>query len=180
MQAKLTADFVVNNYQVDKVYSSDLDRAYETAKAVADLLGLEVSKEKGMREIFGGAWEGVEYAVLEKTDPEAYALWLKDVGHSRCTEGESVEELGQRIMSTLTRIAEANDGKTVLVATHATPIRVMQSLVETGGLDEMKDIPWVTNASVTLMEYTDGKWECIAVSMDKHLGELRTALPKNV
>ena len=55
----------------------------------------------------------------------------------------------------------------------------MQSLVETGGLDEMENIPWVSNASVNIFEY-DGNWKIVSLSLDSHLAELKTVLPKNV
>lgn len=179
-QAELTADYVVRNYKVDNVYASDLERAFETGKAVADRIGVETIPEKGMREIYGGSWENVKYEKLCIFYPKEYGVWLHDIGKARCVCGESVEELGERVMSTLTRIARENEGKTVVVATHATPVRVAQCLIEYGDLENMQQIPWVSNASITEIEYSEGTWKCISVSQDEHLGELRTVLPDNV
>ena len=179
-QAELTAEYVVQNYKVDKVYASDLKRAYETGKAVADRLGTEVIKEKGMREIFAGAWEDTKFSTLCEQYPEEYNTWLNDVGKARCVDGESVEELGNRVFATLTRIAEENEGKIVVVASHATPIRVTQSLIEQKNLTDMQQIPWVSNASVTEIVYENNEWRMVSVSKDEHLGELRTVLPSNV
>jgi len=114
------------------------------------------------------------------TYPDDYGVWMNDIGGARATDGESVEELCERVMKKLTQIATENDGETIVVATHATPIRVTQSTVQTGGLEKMKDIPWVSNASVSVLEYDGGKWEFKLISEDKHLGELSTSLPKNV
>lgn len=180
MQAQKTAQYVINNYQIDRVYASDLKRAYETGKAVADLLGVQVIPEKGMREVNGGDWEAVKYSELKIRYKEAYGLWLEDIGRCHCTGGESIKELGQRIWATLTKIASENEGKTVVVATHATPIRVMQSLVQTGGLEKMKDIPWVSNASVSELEYNDGEWNFVKIGYDGHMPEIRTELSKDV
>ena len=47
-------------------------------------------------------------------------------------------------------------------------------------LNEMKNVPWVSNASVTIIEYSDKKWNCIKVSEDKHLSKLKTVFPSNV
>ena len=44
----------------------------------------------------------------------------------------------------------------------------------------MKDIPWVTNASVTVAEYENGNFRLVLVGEDSHLEEIKTALPKNV
>ncbi|MBQ7935479.1 MAG: histidine phosphatase family protein, partial [Clostridia bacterium] len=80
-QAQVTARYIKDNYQVDRVYASDLQRAYETGKATADRYGLEVIAVEGMREIFGGDWENLSYELLEKEYAEAYDIWLHDVGN---------------------------------------------------------------------------------------------------
>ena len=64
MQAKCTAAYVTSTYSVDKVYASDLKRAYETGKAVANILGMDVIPKRGLREIDGGQWEKVPFAEL--------------------------------------------------------------------------------------------------------------------
>ena len=80
-------------------------------------------------------------------------------------------------MAALTRIAEDHPGETVLVTTHATPIRVAQCLMSGHSLTDMKDIPWVSNASLTTAVYDNGTWQLLQVSRDDYLDELRTALP---
>lgn len=179
-QAKKTAEYLVKNYKIDKVYASDLKRAYVTGKCTADLADVEIVPDKSLREIRAGKWDGMKFDDIITTYPDDYGVWMNDIGKARATDGESVAELCERVMQKLTEIAMKNDGKTVVVATHATPIRVIQSTVQTGGLDEMKNIPWVSNASVSVLEYDNGKWEFKLISEDEHLGELRTSLPKSV
>lgn len=179
-QAQITAEYIKNNFKVDKVYSSDLKRAYFTGKAVADLLGMEVIKHRGMREIAAGKWDGMIFRDIVHTYKEDYSLWLNDIGNAKCTDGESVRELGERIMKTLTEIAEKEEGKTVVVATHATPIRVAKAIIDYGSVDEMKKVPWCSNASISVYEYDDGKWTCKMYSHDSHLKDLVTVLPGNV
>ncbi len=179
-QAQLTAQYIAENYSVDKIYSSDLQRAYKTALCLAKRLGLAVIPKKELREIDGGDWEGAKFDELPTLFPEAFALWLDDVGASYCSGGESVKELGERIMNILTEIARENDGKTVAVATHATPIRVAQTLIKTKTLNQMNNIPWVSNASVTVLEYCDDVWSVLAEGIDEHLAELKTSLPDSV
>lgn len=179
-QAKKTAEYLSANYKIDKVYASDLKRAFATGKCIADLAGVEIIPSKNLREIRAGKWDGMKFDDISKIYAEEYAVWRNDIGRAQATEGESVAELSRRVMDELTKIAKENDGKTIAIATHATPIRAVQSLVQTNGLEKMKDIPWVSNASVSVLEYCDGKWSFKSVSEDEHLGELRTTLPKSV
>ena len=180
-QAEATAEYVVNTYAVDAVYASDLQRAFNTGKAVADRLGLTVQPHQGLREIFAGQWEGMPFTYLAATYPETFSnVWRNDIGNSICDGGESVAQLQQRVSAAAREIAEANDGKTVVIATHATPIRTMECLCRGQGLSLMQSIPWVANASVTEIHYENGIFTEIVSSYDKHLGNMVSNLPSNV
>ncbi len=176
-QVKKSAEYITQNYKIDKIYSSDLKRAVETAKIVADKTGLEIIKSEKLRELFAGKWDGTSFEEIGKNYADDWKIWCDDVGNSRCSGGESVKELGERFLNAITKIAEENDGKTVLIATHATPIRVAQCLLGGKSLDHMKNVPWGANASLTVLEYDKGNWKLVKVSYDEHLGELMTNLP---
>ena len=178
-QAELTAKYIADNYKVDKIYSSDLQRAYKTALCIADILNLEVIPEQNLREINGGNWEGVKFDDLVYEYADEYSMWLNHIGHSGCVGGETVKQLGDRIMNALTRIAQDNEEKTIVIATHGTPIRAAQSIIRSGTLDEMENIPWVSNASVTIFEYNNNIWKEVVTSEDTHLAQLKTVLPPN-
>lgn len=180
LQARETAKFITKNYQVDKIYASDLKRAFKTAKALADLLDMDIIPNRNLREINAGKWDGKFFDELLVTYKESYTLWRTHIGFAACDGGESVRQLGKRIMDALTQIAKENDGKTVAIATHATPIRAMQSLVQTGGLEEMENIPWPTNASVTVLRYSENNWELVMASEDAHLNEIKTKMSASV
>ena len=174
-QAELTAQYVYENFKVDKVYASDLKRAFETGRKVAELFGLDIIPDVGCREIYGGKWEGMSAEELTEKYKGKYAdTWRGDIAKAEPDGGESVVQLAERIYKRFTEIAEENPGKTVVIATHATPVRAMQSLVLTGGLEKMKDIPWAPNASVTVMEYENGKLTCTLASYATHLEGLNT------
>lgn len=179
-QAEKTAEYVIQNYTIDKIYASDLKRAFKTAQTVGEKLNMDVVPCRELREIYAGEWEGLPFETLQRDHKEAYGLWLSDIGNSVCTGGESVKELGDRILHALTKIAEENPGKTVLVGIHATPIRVMQCLWSKLPLSAMQEIPWVSNASVTEVVYENGDWELVKIGYDTHLSTLKTNLPKNV
>ena len=100
-QAKLTAKFIKDNYNVDKIYASDLKRAYKTGLALSELLNIDVIKDKGLREIAAGKWEGVLFSDLVKLYADDFNKWMYNIGEAGCTDGESVKELSERVMNTL-------------------------------------------------------------------------------
>ncbi len=179
-QARLTAQYIKDAYSVDAVYASDLQRAYNTGKCVADALGLTVRTDKRFREIDAGAWDGVSFEQIVKDYPEEFRVWMYDIGNGACPDGENVAELGERIMSALRERAENHNGKTIAVASHATPVRVAYAMAKFGSIEAIGKLSWPSNASVTVLYYDNGNWSAGEYSIDAHMKDLRTAFPENV
>ena len=179
-QAECTARFLLENYKVDAVYSSDLHRAYNTGRHFAQLAGLSVTPDPRLREIYAGEWEEKTFAAVEETYNADWVRWQKDPANAVCTGGESVRALAQRVYTALTEIAEQNEGKTVLVTSHATPVKVAMWQTLGGDPETLKGLSWVSNASVTELLW-DGKCFSLGkVSQDAHLAQMRTVLNINI
>lgn len=179
-QAESTAKFILENYHVDAVYSSDLSRAYDTGARTAKKLGLPVQTDKRLREIHGGQWHNALFSELSSTHPKEYALWQQDVGNSRCPGGESVAEVADRVWECVMEICRENPEKTVVIASHATPIRTVQWKATGKPLSFMKQIPWVSNASVSEFSYENGLLMPVKLSQDSHLADMKTNLPTSI
>lgn len=179
-QAIRAAEYLKDE-KIDIAYASDLVRAYETGTIIAGLHSIVPIKNSNLREIYAGKWENVEFTEIARLYPDDWQVWQNDAFNSRPTGGESVAELMVRVTSEIWKIAAENDGKTVLIATHATPIRVL--LHEWIGLGAISDCPkWVSNASVTTAEY-DTNTHAVKVgeiSEDSYLAGISTDLPANV
>ena len=178
-QAKKCAE-ALKNINIDAIYASDLKRAYATATPIAEIKGMGVIPTKALCEIFAGEWEGKTFDELNQKYAEDFGVWRNDIGKARCTGGESICELSARVLATLEAIARENEGKTVCIATHATPIRAVCTAA--AGLDahEMASIPWVANASINTFDYENGVFVAVSTSVTDHLGSLVTKLPTNV
>ncbi|MBE6610386.1 MAG: histidine phosphatase family protein [Ruminococcaceae bacterium] len=178
-QAQLTAEHL-DSIDIDIIYASDLKRAWQTAEHIADRKQLSIIADSQLREIYAGKWEGLEFDKLWQDYGEDFKVWKEDIGASRCTEGESFAELYERIIKELIRIAELNDGMTVCIATHATPIRCARLKAFGYGFDKAKDIGWTSNASITTIDIEDGEFTMIEDNYHEHMGILDTKLPPNV
>lgn len=179
-QARAAGEFIRERYAVDKVYASDLLRAGETGAILAEILSCPMEKDGGLREIYAGLWQRQTFDSLTERYPDSYGVWRRDIGKAQCPEGESVAQMGCRVKAALERICRANPGKTLAVATHATPIRAMECWARFEDFSRMGEIPWVSNASVTELFYDGGVWRLGAVSQDAYLQGLRTVFPANV
>ncbi len=179
-QAELTA-VLLQDTKIDAIYASDLRRAYETTVHIANKHGMTITEHIGMREIYAGKWEGERFEDLPTLYPDDFSVWKNDIGRAVPTGGESVAALKERVNAAIEEIVRANPGRTVCIGTHATPIRVMQCIWEGRSLDEMKDVPFVPNASVTTVFYEeDLSFHDPCIGQSEHLGVLSTRLPKMV
>ena len=178
-QAKRTAEAVLGRFKIDKIYSSDLIRAYNTARPISEATGIEIISDRGLREIYAGEWEGREIAKLGEEFREDFFVWRNDICNSRCTGGESMVEAGERFFARVKEIAEENDGKTVVITTHAAVIRAFLA-ISAGDVTLMNTTPFVPNASYTVLSVDGDKFEVVEKGCDSHLEGLKTVLPPNV
>lgn len=178
-QAERCAE-ALKNEKIDAVYASDLSRAFETAIPIARSHSLTVIPCKGLREIFAGEWEGKSFDELDREYPESFGIWKNDLGHAHPDGGESVAQLFERILATLSDIAKSNQGKTICIATHATPIRSVCVAASGGKAEDMSKIPWTPNASISLFEYENGIFKAVYTGRVDHLEGICTTLPANV
>lgn len=177
-QAACTAAFLADK-PISVVYASDLSRAADTGAAVSAVKGIPLHTTERLREIRAGDWEGKSFNELQQ-DP-AYSVWMQTIGLARCSGGESVAELQQRIKTVVDEIVRQHPNESVCIATHATPIRVMEGLWTDTPLELLHTIPWVSNASVTIAEYDEaGVGRLVACDLHDHMGQLTSSLPSNV
>ncbi len=179
-QAEKTAEFL-QDIPFTAVYASDLVRAYETGLATARRHGLPVVQTPVLREIHAGEWEEQSFDDLRRLYAQDYSVWQNNIGLCTPTGGEPVAAMQQRIRRAVEEIVCRHPGETVCVATHATAIRVMEGLWTHTPLAELHTIPWVSNASVTVVAYDEnGESRLVSRDLHDHLGALGTHLPANV
>ena len=115
------------------IYASPLERTRETAAPIARALRLRVTTERGLLECDFGEWTGKTLASLRKK-PE----W-RAVQHAPSTfrfpAGESFTEMQLRIWTTLERLAHSHRGETIVVVSHADPIKAAVTYAQGVPLD---------------------------------------------
>lgn len=176
-QAALAAEYLRPRERVDRIYSSDLLRAYHTALPFGAAYGLPVEKDEGLREIFGGDWERLSFPQIAEQYPDAFDVWVNDYSHSRPVNGESTEEVYRRVVPHICALAEENDGKCILLATHATVVRAFHAFAEGLRADETGSVPFAHNASINIFSYEKGRAHPVSLNLVEHLGDGVTSLP---
>ncbi|HEU6444271.1 MAG TPA: histidine phosphatase family protein [Gaiellaceae bacterium] len=111
--------------ELDAVYSSDLVRARETAEIAAAAHGLPVRELEALREVDVGAWSGLTRAEAERLFPDAYRRWV--AGDEGWDDGETYDQLADRVVGAVKAIAAAHPGQRILVVAHGGPIRAIHA-----------------------------------------------------
>lgn len=124
---------------IDAVYASDLSRASDTARPVAEALGRGLRIDARLRERGFGLFEGHTYAEAEANWPNEYAIWRRrDPAHA-LPGGESYLEARARVLPCLEEIARAHAGGTAAVVTHGGVLDIVYRAAH--------GIPWETPRS---------------------------------
>ncbi|WP_330340413.1 bifunctional RNase H/acid phosphatase [Streptomyces sp. NBC_00557] len=123
-QAHRAAEALAKRGTVQAVVASPLTRTRETAAIVAARLGLDVTIEEGLRETDFGAWEGLTFGEVRERYPDDLNAWLADPEARPTGGGESFAETAVRIAAARDKLVAAYAGRTVLLVTHVTPIKM--------------------------------------------------------
>lgn len=168
----------LDKFRVDKIYASSLERAVETAQAIADRQNCPLEKCDDLREIHSGLWQGLTFEEIAEKYPENYHVWKNNIGFATPEGGETCKQLYARVTAFLRKVL-AGPEEIVCLVCHATPIRMMESFIRCGCADGAQEISWVPNASVTVYKY-DGKFREVERGTCDFLGDLCTNLPKSI
>lgn len=154
------------------LYVSPLERARETAAPIAKALALRPVVERGLLECDFGVWTGKKLSLLRKK-PEWNA-----VQHAPSTfrfpDGESFTEMQVRIWTTLERLAKKHRNRTIVVVSHADPIKAAVTYAQGVPLDLFQRTV-ISTCSVSAIAFTDSTPVVLCVNNTSTLKELAPA-----
>ncbi len=150
------------------IYSSPLKRAVETARPIAERLGLPVQPLASIIDINYGRWQGHSPAEVAEIYPELHRLWRSEPHRVALPDGESLDEVRARTMAALEDIAARHEGETVLVVAHQVVNKVLVCAML--GLDNSRF--WrmqQDNGCLNIFDYEDGDFTAVLINDTCHL-----------
>ena len=170
---------------VRAIYSSPLERARETASAIARHVGHLIRIDRGLLECDFGEWTGEALIKLSKL-PEWQSVQRHPSGF-RFPGGESFVEMQARIAGTIEKLCAKHPGEVVVAVSHADPIKVAVTDALGVPLDLMQRTV-ISPCSITVVAYGSGAPTVLAVNSTGELSQLgigvappteRAARPRN-
>jgi len=171
-QARALADRL-SGEQFDGLYSSDLGRALETARLIADRVGLDVVTVPRLRERNLGILQGISLRQFEQERPQEYARFRSGDPDYVIPSGESARQRHERCVACATELAGRHAGRRILIVTHG---GILDSFFR-HALELPLTVPRrfsLFNASFNSFTVTDGQWRLRSWGHVEHLEGLGT------
>lgn len=173
-QAEATAR-TLKSESITAIYSSDLARAMDTAKPLANITGLTVQSTTAFRERDVGVMEGLTFEDAAQQHPEQYAALLRRDFEYVLSGGESYRQLLDRARQKLDEIIDENRGGKIAVFSHTGTICIL-ALHLMGALDapELKPV-WISSANCGITKFElrdDGFVRVLVVNDTSHLPKI--------
>ncbi len=159
-QAQALGRYLAGQPAPDLLLASDLGRAIETARPVAQAHGLSIQIEPLWRERAYGHFEGKRHDELERDHAEAFARWReRDVAFQPPGGGESIEVFHDRVGRALQGCAErfGPEVRRIMVVTHGGVLGSVYRIAMGLPAHDRTLVP-ILNTGVNRLWYGDGGW----------------------
>lgn len=168
-QAKQMANALkASNLEFDVLYTSDLQRAKQTAKAIENIYQVTAIEYRALRERHLGALQGLHLDEAPLKEPELWKIHLsRDLQHD-LNGGESITEFSERIRNGLEGLRQKHIGKTILLVSHGGALDMMYRVISNQALDTEKVIS-VPNASLSWISHNGNQWQIERWADTSHL-----------
>jgi probable phosphoglycerate mutase len=152
----------------DAAYSSDLDRAWQTARVIGQRLDLDVRRTPDLRERHYGILQGLTAEEIATKYPEAYRHYL--VRNPQCCfeTGESLEDFSARIIAAIESLAAKHPGQNLLLIFHGGVLDVCYRRATGRDLASPRDFP-IPNAAFNWLEVGPTGWQLVSWADHRHL-----------
>jgi broad specificity phosphatase PhoE len=142
---------------VAAVYSSDIRRALQTARAIAGPHGLEPILEPALRERNAGALQGLRTSDVATHFPTIWEDRAADLWGWRPPGGETFREVLERAMGALERLRLDHGDQTVVAVSHMGVVRALISHLTGVPLERTYDTPFPSTGVSIFVSY-DGSF----------------------
>ncbi|WP_294188676.1 alpha-ribazole phosphatase [uncultured Clostridium sp.] len=133
---ELSNKMLEKNYKFSKIYSSPQKRALQTAKILSENTNIECIVVDKLKEMNLGKWEGLAWSEVRENYPLEYKEWFVKRRYTKTPNGESYEEMLERVLDSLYKIIDDNSDNIVIV-THSTVIMSLQCYITNTDFDKM-------------------------------------------
>ncbi|MGO8753843.1 MAG: histidine phosphatase family protein [Gallionellaceae bacterium] len=167
----LAMAFNAAHHHFSAIYSSDLSRAFETAKMVAERRGLEVRTLPQLRERHYGIFQGLTANEGEQRYPEAYAHYKARDPDYDFETGESMLRFAGRVSEAIGTLTRQHSGQTIAAVCHAGVLDIIYRKATGRPLHTPRDFA-IPNCALNWFRFDGQGWHLQAWDDHHHLAKV--------
>jgi len=159
---------------ISRIVCSPLARAVETARPLAERLGIELQAYPALADLDFGHWQGMTVAAVKEQYPELFAVWQSAPEQVHFPGGGNLDEAADRAFSALQRLAAGNEHGALVVVAHRVINKVLlcRALgLETSAFWQIKQ----DTACINRLSLDAGRWVVECLNDTCHLRHLDAA-----
>lgn len=166
-QARQVGRFL-STFAIDAVFSSPLQRAVETAGAIAEHHSHTVEQVDGILEVNVGRWERLDWGTIERDFPDEYRRFTEDPVHTAYLGGESYVDVQNRIVPAFEKLLVENCGRTIVVVAHSVVNRTWLATLLGLDLAKLRGLPQ-DNCCINVIRWENGVTKLTTLNSTFHL-----------
>lgn len=162
----------LKNTEFTNFYSSPMGRTIETSQLIIGDRNIKIEFIEEFKEISVGRMEGVPREKFEKDFPEQYHNFFfnpKDYDPTSF-DGETYPHLLERVQIGLNKIIQNHKKDDIVaVVSHGVTLKAIFKIIKNMSFEELGEDPVPKNTSLSIVDYTDGKYTIEVFSDISHL-----------
>ncbi len=168
-QAQRMAAALINDRH-DVLYSSDLQRAMQTAAPLAAAWSHQPHTLPEFREQSFGVLEGLDGTTVRAQRPQEWQRWLEFRADYALPGGESTQQFHQRVTAAVRLLVATHAGRRIAVVTHGGVLDMLWRSAQGLPLDGPRecDIP---NTGINKMRWVNGGLQVVQWANAAHLSQ---------
>jgi len=157
----------------DAIYTSTSERTIETAELIIGNQNLHIESDRNLREIFLGEWEGKTHEELKALYPKQYNNFWEQPADYKPFNGETFEELNNRVILVLQNIISNHKEGNVLIVSHSVFLKSLMMYVKGKEVKDLWAPPYVNDTSLTILEIEDNTYKVVVEGDVTHLDSIK-------
>jgi probable phosphoglycerate mutase len=173
----LAMAYNAGHHHFSAIYSSDLSRAMETARAIAEREGLPLRPLPQLRERHFGIFQGITAAQGAALNPAAYAHYSGRDPHYDFESGESLLTFADRVAAGIDWMIRHHTGETVCAVCHAGVLDILYRKATGRPLQSPRDV-LIPNCALNWFRFDAQGWHVEAWADRHHLTQVLVETPE--
>lgn len=147
------------NFQVDKVFVTPLQRAIDSADIIFPKHKSSIEIIESLIEFNYGEYEGYSRENYENSNDSIIQQWITSPSNLTFPGGDNIQAHAHRSLSSIAKLARENEGKVIACISHRTTIRLILAQIIGLHLDNFRSLP-CSNCGISEITLNDqGDWQ---------------------